>query len=125
MRVDQSSTDIISLVDKIRTGRLDIQPHFQRGQVWTESKKVRLIDSILREWYIPAIHIVVNDDLDKEEVLDGQQRIRAILSFMDDHFSIDGALEPPDGRILDLDGMRYSDLPARVRARFNNFSNYM
>ncbi|MFD2648246.1 DUF262 domain-containing protein [Devosia albogilva] len=121
MRVDQSSTDILSLVEKIRDGRLDIQPDFQRGQVWPEPKKVRLIDSILREWYVPAIHIVVNDDLDSEEVLDGQQRLQAVLSFMADEFAIDGRIEPTDDRISALHGMKYSQLPDRVRARFNRF----
>src|SRR5438874_2076714 len=122
MRLDQSSVDLSTLVQKIERGEIDLQPDFQRGQVWSESKKKRLIDTILREWYIPAIHIVVNDELDKEEVLDGQQRIRSILEFVADKFPIDGRIEPEDNRIVALDGLKYSQLPDAVRSRFKRFA---
>lgn len=121
MRLDQSSMDVATLADKIRRNEIDLQPDFQRGQVWSEAKQKRLIDTILRGWYVPAVHIVVNDDLDKEEVLDGQQRLRAILDFMDDRFAIDGNLEPEDEIIKLLHGMKYSDLPDQVRSRFRRF----
>lgn len=121
LRLDQSSMDISTLVDKIQRNEIDIQPNFQRGQVWSDAKKRRLIDTILRDWYIPAIHIVVNDDLDKEEVLDGQQRLRAIIDFMADKFPIDGYLAPEDEFVVALDGLYYSELPPRVRSRFRKF----
>lgn len=122
MRIDQSSIDISSLVDKVRRGELDLQPDFQRGTVWADAKKRRLVDTILREWYVPAIHVVVNDELDIEEVLDGQQRLRAIVSFMDDEFSVDGKIEPEDSDIRDLHGLRYSQLPDRIKSRFKRFT---
>lgn len=122
MRLDQASVELSDLVSKILSGRLDIQPDFQRGQVWNESKKKRLIDTILREWYVPAIHIVVNDDLGSDEVLDGQQRVRSILDFVQDVFPVDGSLEPADPSIQILHGSYYSDLPPKVRSKFNKYS---
>lgn len=122
MRLDQSSMDISTLVDKIRSGEIDLQPDFQRKQVWSEGKKRRLIDTVLRRWYIPAIHLVVNDDFDKEEVLDGQQRLRAILDFVDGKFAIDGTTEPEDSDILLLHGLRYDHLPNAVKSRFRRFT---
>lgn len=121
MRVDQSSMDISTLVEKIKRKEIDLQPEFQRGQVWSEQKKRRLIDTILRQWYVPAVHIVVNDELDKEEILDGQQRLQAIISFMSDEFPIDGYIEPEDDSILSLNGYYYSQLPDRVKSRFRRF----
>ena len=122
MRLDQSSVDISTLVEKVRRGEIDLQPHFQRGQVWADSKKKRLIDTVLRQWYVPAIHIVVNEELDREEILDGQQRLRSIIDFMDDDFRIDGRIQPFDEEIEALNGMFYSQLPDRIKARFRRFT---
>src|SRR5437868_1275306 len=110
MRLDQSSMDISTFVEKIRSEEIDLQPDFQRGQVWPEPKKKRLIDTILRGWYVPAIHLVVNDDLDREEVLDGQQRLQAILEFVDDKLRVDGSIEPFDDDINALNNLTYSRL---------------
>ncbi len=121
MRLDQSSMDVSTLVEKVRNNEIDLQPGFQRGEVWSDAKKRRLIDTILRQWYIPAIHIVVNDELDKEEILDGQQRLRAIISFMSDEFSIDGGMQPEDDQIASLNGTYYSQLPDRIRSKFRRF----
>lgn len=121
MRLDQSSMDLSTFAEKVKNGELDLQPDFQRGQVWPEAKKKKLIDTILRQWYVPAVHIVVNDDLDREEVLDGQQRLRAILDFMGDKFAVDGQIEPSDNKIQALHGLTYSKLPDAVRSRFRRF----
>lgn len=122
MRLDQSSMDISTLTAKVNSGELDLQPDFQRGQVWTDAKKRRLIDTILRSWYVPAIHIIVNDELDHEEVLDGQQRLRTILEFVDDKFTIDGMIEPIDRAITSLNGLYYTNLPDAVKSRFRRFT---
>jgi hypothetical protein len=121
MHLDQSSVEVSILVDKIRSGEIDLQPDFQRGRVWPEQKKRRLIDTILRQWYVPAIHLVVNDNLDKVEVLDGQQRLRAIKEFMDGEFTVDGHIEPMDPHIENLDALHYAELPTDVRSRFRRF----
>lgn len=122
MRIDQSSVDISTLVDKVRRSEIDLQPSFQRGQVWAESKKRRLIDTILRQWYVPAIHIVVVDEFDREEILDGQQRLRAIIDFMEDRFTVDGRIEPEDEEIISLHGSFYSQLPERIKSKFRRFT---
>lgn len=122
MRLDQASVEISDLVAKVQSGRLDIQPDFQRGQVWNEAKKKRLIDTILREWYVPSIHIVVNDEMRADEILDGQQRVRSILEFVGNGFPVDGSLQPSDHHIERLNGLYYSGLPIKVRSKFDKYS---
>lgn len=122
MRIDQSSMEIAGLVHKIEQNEIDLQPDFQRGQVWSLSKKQRLIDTILREWYVPAIHLVVNDDLNREEVLDGQQRLQSILEFLRDEFPVDGKISPHDPYISSLHGLTFSQLPLKVQSRFRRYS---
>lgn len=60
---------------------MDLQPDFQRGEIWTIQKKQKLIDSILRGWKIPPIHVIHNAQ-SVDEVLDGQQRLAAIRDFL-------------------------------------------
>jgi hypothetical protein len=57
-------------------------PDFQREEVWTETKKRLLIDSILRGWHLPKFYFRKVDD-GAFECVDGQQRLTAIWEFFD------------------------------------------
>lgn len=117
MRAEKSEVDLETVVRRIQTGKLNLQPPFQRGDIWDRPRQQRLVDTILRGWYIPAVHIVV-DSQGREEVLDGQQRLTAIAAFVGNQFVVDGSIPPYDGRIADLTGRRFSDLPAAVQDAF-------
>jgi hypothetical protein len=117
-----SDPDIATLYRKISTERLDLQPNFQRGEVWGKPKKQRLIDSIIRGWHIPPIHIIQLPDSEKQEVLDGQQRLCAIRDFMEGKFPINGAQEPKDDLISGIDGCYWDDLPQSVRSKIEDFT---
>lgn len=121
MRLIPSDPDIQTVVGRIKDGSLDLQPDFQRGEVWSQPKQKLLIDSVLRTWYVPPIHIVRIDD-DAQVVLDGQQRLRAIELFVLGRFAVDGSNEPADPDIEALDGLRYDELPDKVRRRFDRFT---
>lgn len=71
-----------------KAGKLEMSPSFQRRPVWTPSAKSFLVDSIVRNFPIPPIllreRVMGLKELDsKLEVVDGQQRIRTILTFID------------------------------------------
>jgi hypothetical protein len=102
-------------------GDYDLQPDFQRGEVWTLQKKRRLVDSILRGWHVPPIHLVVRED-GRSDVLDGQQRLTAIRDFVRGHFAIDGKIEPLDPGIQAISGFRYAELPDKVARTFRKFT---
>ena len=65
--------------------QLVLSPEFQRGSVWTTTAKVFLIDTILNELPLPQVYFRTKiDPLSQttiREVVDGQQRLRAILEF--------------------------------------------
>lgn len=70
-----------------------ILPPFQRPAVWSEDQQIKLVESILDGLPIPPY--VVNRDMDGDYrydrwLLDGQQRITAILAFIDGQFSVRG-----------------------------------
>lgn len=122
MHLTPSDPDIATLYRKITTNRLDLQPNFQRGEVWGKPKKQRLIDSILRGWHIPPIHVIQVPNSGKQEVLDGQQRLAAIRDFIAGEFSINGKLEPVEGYLEDLDGLTWNMLPKSVSGKIEDFT---
>src|SRR5690349_23840322 len=103
MRSLPSDPDIRTIVSRIDTKDLNLQPEFQRGEVWSKLKKQRLIDSILRDWHVPPIHVIENPKSRKQEVLDGQQRLAAIRDFVQGSFTVDGSIQPYDEGINSLD----------------------
>lgn len=76
---------------------LEMKPPFQRNPVWTDKQKSYLIDSILNEYPVPEIYMqeIVSEQGEVKYILvDGQQRIRAILEFVNNEFSIDSKDSP-------------------------------
>ncbi|TPG03924.1 DUF262 domain-containing protein [Curtobacterium flaccumfaciens] len=110
MKLRRTDPDIETLVGRIKRGDLDLQPSFQRGEIWDKKRQQRLIDSVLRDWYVPAVHVVKADG--RQEVLDGQQRLAALRDFVENQFRIDGNIQPENHFIKSLDGLYFRELPA-------------
>ncbi len=89
-----STPSIQSLHERFKDGDLVLQPDFQRGYVWNKKKASNLIESIILNIPLPLIYTAEVQGA-REEVIDGQQRLTSIFSF------IDGAL--PDGSPFRLD----------------------
>ena len=121
MKCQTTELEIETLVHRIKEGDMDLQPDFQRGEIWTPQKKRKLIDSILRGWRIPPIHVVRSSDI-IDEVLDGQQRLAAIRDFYDNIISVDGHIEPFDSDLVALDALYYRDLPKEWQRKFRQYS---
>ncbi|GAB3263564.1 DUF262 domain-containing protein [Alteromonas gracilis] len=119
MKLEHWEPDIDAILRRIAQGEIDLQPNFQRGLVWNQSKQQRLIDTVLRDWSIPPVHLVVTQD-EKMLVLDGQQRLSAIRNFTAGKFTV-GYFLPDDPAIASYAGLHYEDLPAIVQRRFRNF----
>ena len=69
---------------------LDLSPRFQRRNVWTRAAKSFLMDTILRGKPIPKV-LLMQDLVGRKNlrtVVDGQQRIRAIIEFVEGGFTV-------------------------------------
>lgn len=119
--LNRSELELESIVRRIVEGELDLQPDFQRGEIWDNRRQQRLVDTILRKWYVPAVHIVQSED-GVEIVLDGQQRLAAIRDFFLDKFKVDGFTEPATANIEALHGLYFSQLPEATRRALNRFA---
>src|SRR3954451_2811090 len=70
---------------------LELAPPFQRNPVWTSKQKAYLVDTIVRGFPIPELYMKEVIDAEGDEkfiVVDGQQRIRACLEFLEDDFAL-------------------------------------
>lgn len=70
-------------------GKFLVNRKYQRKLVWTVDEKEYLIDSIVNDLPIPLILLAQTDE-GKLEIIDGLQRLNAIISFVENRFSIDG-----------------------------------
>src|SRR5882724_4594307 len=77
--------EVRALHDKHKRGKLILQPDFQRRFVWDRKKSSRLIESILLSVPLPIIYLSEQPD-GKEYVIDGQQRLTSLFSFIDGKF---------------------------------------
>lgn len=68
-------------------GKFLVNRKYQRKLVWTVDEKEFLIDSILSDLPIPLILLAQTKD-GKLEIIDGLQRMNAIISFIENRFSI-------------------------------------
>lgn len=75
---------ILDLVNLFEAGRLNLNPEFQRNSVWTSKDRSKLIDSVLKNYPLPAIFLYQRDNNGKviNDVIDGKQRLETVLMFM-------------------------------------------
>lgn len=83
--VVQASTEAWHIVQFVNSD-LNLTPSYQRGDVWSPSVRQSLIESILRGIPLPSIILLKpNDPRRPYEVVDGKQRLTAILRFVGAH----------------------------------------
>ena len=89
MRRGTEQRTVRSFCRRMKMKKINLQPSYQRGAVWSRPQKQLLIDSILRDLDIPKIYLrEIDDDTFDEEAVDGQQRLTAIYEFFNDKFSL-------------------------------------
>ena len=112
---DSRTYSINDFVEWERQGQLLLNPAFQRRPVWSEKAKSFLMDTIIRGKPIPKFfirqRINVTTRTSVREVVDGQQRLRTILSFIKDGFVISRAQNAEFG------GRRFSQLHEDIQAQ--------
>jgi len=111
---DTRAYNIADFLEWQKNGLLQLSPDFQRRAVWSEKAKSYLIDTILRGRPIPKILIsqTLEGSRGIRTVVDGQQRLRAILEFINGDFSISRAHNEM------FAGRRYTSLPLPVQNEF-------
>lgn len=65
--------------------KLNLAPSYQRGDVWRTGDRQALIESILRGIPLPSIILLRTGGTTPHDVVDGKQRLTAILRFVGQH----------------------------------------
>lgn len=88
------NTSVDSLIHQYYYFGVDMNPSYQRDHVWTLEDKVDLIDSIMNDVEIGRFVFMKKpyDTNDKTmfEIIDGKQRLTAIIEFYEDRFEYKG-----------------------------------
>lgn len=118
IRVEQTTQTISWFNDRLKEQRLLFKPPFQRNPVWLDKHRAYLIDTILRNLPIPEIYI--QKETDEEggtswSLVDGQQRIRALLDFPR------GDIELMDVYSSGRGGQSWDDLSGDERREYWNY----
>jgi hypothetical protein len=106
-------------VDRNAAGELNLDPPFQRRSVWSLDYQRYFIDTILRGYPAPPIFLEIDIKPGrpaKYNVLDGKQRISAVLEFMDGKFHL-AEYQAAEGH----DDAFWEDLPEGMREEFVHY----
>ena len=107
-------------------GTLIIDNTYQRRSVWSEKDKIRLIETILLNLIIPELFFwPAETDPETGEsiihIVDGQQRIKAITSFISNEFKLKKQYLMEDETKESYGNMFFKNLPAETRQAFWNY----
>lgn len=98
---------------------LEVKPPFQRNPVWVNRQKSFLMDTILNQYPIPEIYMqesVDSNGVQRYIIVDGQQRIRSVLEFIQGDFCIDEKESP------EFHGAYFSDLSEEQKRAFFQYN---
>src|SRR5690606_24169820 len=111
---DTRTYSIADFVEWEKNGSLELSPDFQRRSVWSDKAKSYLIDTVLRGKPMPKIIITQRLEGAKNirVVVDGQQRLRAILEYYNGDFKVSKAHNK------ELSKYYYSNLPDNLDKEF-------
>lgn len=85
IKAEVKTLTIRNFSDYAKDQDLELNPSYQRDSVWSTSDSQLLIDSILRGIPIPSIILTQVEGDDKLQIVDGKQRLTAILRFIGQH----------------------------------------
>lgn len=117
-----------------RRGTLRLAPDFQREFVWSAEKQIKLVESVMARIPLPVFYLS-DESEDEMLVVDGQQRLTTLFSFIEGYFAefrdgksaIRRKETPDDGsafalrhlRLLkELEGKTFSSFDAKLQRRF-------
>jgi hypothetical protein len=97
------------------SGHIEVDNSFQRRFVWQRKHQVRLIETILLGYATPEIYLwrLETDSATgktRYSIVDGQQRIRSIVDFINNVYPLSPAYLGPDGLALGVAGKKFHEL---------------
>ncbi len=129
--IDKTAYKVNDFLSWQKIGSLVLSPSFQRRPVWKKSAKSFLLDTVVRGLPIPLIILRERLELDslepKREVVDGQQRLRTLIGFIQatalaDFDSGTDVITILKTHNKELAGKPFRDFPREIQQRILNYS---
>lgn len=115
----RSASDLYRLMT---SNSIEIQPDFQRDEVWDDSGKARFIDSLSKEFPIPSMCFALDPKEQKYIVIDGLQRMSTIKKFLGDPEWIIPSLNDIDKKISGRSVFSIKNKSPEIYRRVENIS---
>lgn len=119
-RPERASYTTLDFIDWQERTSLSLSPKFQRRDVWTTPAKSYFIDTLITGRPVPPIYLRTTQSQDKKrtirEVVDGQQRIRAVLDYVSNKYPLSRSLG------ADYAGRYFSKLTPEQQDKIRTFS---
>ena len=102
-------TDTFETESGVVEAKYKRDPEYQRRHRWDEGRQSRLIESFLMNVPVPPVFLY-EYELARFEVMDGRQRLTALMDFYEGKLLLTGLQHWPE-----LNGRTYSELPSSIR----------
>lgn len=91
---NRASYTAAEFLDWTSSKALVLSPKFQRRGVWQPAARSFFIDTLLRSMPVPPVYLRMSQSPQKDkvvrEVIDGQQRISAVIAYLRDEYALSG-----------------------------------
>jgi hypothetical protein len=113
--VREEPQTVFEWMRKLKSGRLIIDPEFQRNLVWSQDQKSQFIESVLLNIPLPPLYVNQNRD-GKYIIVDGLQRTTTLYEYIhEDSFKLANL------KVLrDINNLRFSQLESRLQTKIED-----
>jgi len=123
--INSQTVALDTVLRRINQNRIRLAPAFQRNSVWDDTRKSRLIESMMLKIPLPMFYVSSDKD-NNWDVVDGLQRITTIKEFILGHYDSDKERYDEKGFKLKklefwgkLNGQTFDDIPGKL---YNNIA---
>ncbi|SFM78412.1 Protein of unknown function DUF262 [Chitinophaga sp. YR627] len=115
---NSTTINIATFWENFQLAKYNFEPPYQRpSEVWSQSKQSFLIDTILKNFPMPPIflhqHIDASTGKTMYDIIDGKQRLGAILAFIKNEIAIPENFNSDNFGDDRLDGIFFRDLESK------------
>lgn len=119
------STTVEVVMNDLRDGGIRIPDYQRDSDQWSDETKSLLVESVINNLSIPALffEVMVENGVERNDVIDGQQRLTTLFDFFENRFPLVGSDAAPylSPNSIHYAGKRFSELPEAYRSAFRKY----